>query len=92
MQSTSETSVISLALMAKWILIPELHGTVTIKKTVLAAHHLQGTTDSRLKHNPSLSVIKTYLLSLKLTFSERPQERPRGTTTQLRSGVAAWRS
>ena len=57
----------------------------------MAAHHLQGTTDNRLKHNPSLSVNKTYLLSLKLTFSEWPAagvaERSYPTTEVRDSGL-----
>ena len=66
-QFTKGTALDCLALLTKRAGIPELHGTVTIRKTVLSRPPTPGhCTDSRLKHNLSLPVKKAYLLSLEL--------------------------
>lgn len=54
-------------LVAKRVAVPEIHGPITIRKTVVGrtphpGHCLCG----RLKHNPGLLVKQAYLLSLKL--------------------------
>lgn len=56
-----------LMLVAKEAGIPELHGNVTVGKTVLGRPpHPGHCTDSRLKHDSSLPGKKAYLLSLEL--------------------------
>lgn len=56
-----------LALVARRADILELHKTITIRKIDLGRLPLPGQfTDSRLKHNPILSMKEVYLLSLEL--------------------------
>lgn len=66
-QSTQKAPFNWLALVAKGASVPELHGTVTIRKTVLGRPSPPGHyTYSILKYNPRLLAKKAYLLSLDL--------------------------
>lgn len=55
-----------LGLEAKEAGFPEFHGNVKIGKIVLSRSPTQGTADKRMKHNPSLPMKKSYMLSLEL--------------------------
>ena len=56
-----------LALVAKRTCVPDLNGTVTIRKTVLDRPHTPACClDSKLQHNPSLPVKKPVSKSLEL--------------------------
>ena len=64
-QSSQEIPLDCLTLLARAVGIPELHRTVTIGETVIVrpspSRHYIG---SKLKHNHSLPVKKSYLLTL----------------------------
>lgn len=59
--------LVCLALVAKGAGIPELQGTVTVRRTVLGRPpHAGHFTNSELTHTPTLSMKKAYLLNLEL--------------------------
>lgn len=70
MQPTQETSLDYLVLVAQSAGVPEIYGTITIRKTVIGTTLPGHSADSRLKHNPNFPVKEASLLSLELQTKE----------------------